>query len=136
MDEFAERHTREMIVRNARQGGHPSAGVGTCMTKKLHQALSGDPWSGADVGHGDRRLHPWHRGQAVGLQVGIRGRFARGSRTASTSWPPANISRKTLEASIKQKTRWVYGINFEAMRKLGWEGDPGTSISSCVTARA
>jgi adsorption protein B len=30
---------------------------------------------------------------------------------------------KTLAASIKQKTRWVYGINFEAMHKLGWEGD-------------
>ena len=31
---------------------------------------------------------------------------------------------KTLEASIKQKTRWVYGINFEAFCKLGWTGDP------------
>jgi adsorption protein B len=27
-----------------------------------------------------------------------------------------------LEASIKQKTRWVYGIAFEAMHKLGWQG--------------
>ena len=30
---------------------------------------------------------------------------------------------KTLTASIKQKTRWVYGINFEAMHKVGWNGD-------------
>ena len=30
---------------------------------------------------------------------------------------------RTLRASIKQKARWVYGINFEAMRKLGWAGD-------------
>jgi adsorption protein B len=30
---------------------------------------------------------------------------------------------KSLEAAIKQKTRWVYGINFEATRKLGWAGD-------------
>ena len=30
---------------------------------------------------------------------------------------------KALAASIKQKTRWVYGINFEATRKLGWAGD-------------
>jgi adsorption protein B len=30
---------------------------------------------------------------------------------------------KSLAASIKQKTRWVYGINFEATRKLGWAGD-------------
>jgi hypothetical protein len=35
MDEFAERHTREMIVRDAVGACIPSAGVGTCMTKKL-----------------------------------------------------------------------------------------------------
>ena len=35
MDEFAERHTREMIVRDAVGAAIPSAGVGTCMTKKL-----------------------------------------------------------------------------------------------------
>jgi hypothetical protein len=28
-----------------------------------------------------------------------------------------------LAASIKQKSRWVYGINFEAAHKLGWDGD-------------
>jgi glycosyl transferase family 2 len=26
-------------------------------------------------------------------------------------------------ASVRQKTRWVFGINFEAMRRLGWRGD-------------
>ena len=35
MDEFAERHTREMIVRDAVGAAIPSAGVGTCMTKRL-----------------------------------------------------------------------------------------------------
>ena len=31
---------------------------------------------------------------------------------------------KTLAASIKQKARWVYGINFEAVCRLGWKGGP------------
>lgn len=35
MDEFAERHTREMIVRNALGAMIPSAGVGTCLTRRL-----------------------------------------------------------------------------------------------------
>src|SRR5207237_10828671 len=35
MDDFAERHPREMIVRDAVGACIPSAGVGTCMTKKL-----------------------------------------------------------------------------------------------------
>lgn len=34
------------------------------------------------------------------------------------------VLSETLAASVKQKTRWVYGINFEAMHKLGWNGDP------------
>ena len=37
MDEFAERHTREMIVRNAVGATIPSAGVGTGVTRKLIQ---------------------------------------------------------------------------------------------------
>jgi Glycosyltransferase like family 2/HlyD family secretion protein len=35
MDEFAERHTRELIVRNAVGAAIPSASVGTCLSKKL-----------------------------------------------------------------------------------------------------
>src|SRR5215831_14070848 len=35
MDEFAERHTREMVVRDAVGATIPSAGVGTCVTKRL-----------------------------------------------------------------------------------------------------
>jgi adsorption protein B len=35
MDEFAERHTREMVVRDALGAAIPSAGVGTCVTKRL-----------------------------------------------------------------------------------------------------
>src|SRR5206468_3235226 len=37
MDEFAERHTREMIARNAVGAIIPSAGVGTCISKTLIQ---------------------------------------------------------------------------------------------------
>ena len=35
MDEFAERHTREMIVRDALGAMIPSAGVGTCLSRRL-----------------------------------------------------------------------------------------------------
>ena len=124
MDEFAERHTRELIVRDAVGAAIPSAGVGTCVTKTPHQAFPGDARTGADVRHRHRGLHPWHRSQAL---QGSSRHSPLSRATLTTVWTSslrANIFPKTLEASIKQKTRWVYGINFEAFCKLGWTGDP------------
>ncbi|WP_134495457.1 glycosyl transferase family protein [Microvirga pakistanensis] len=122
MDEFAERHTREMIVRNAVGAVIPSAGVGTCMTKKLIKyfldtrgqvLMSGTVTEDYILGVEAKR-------------AGFRSAFAAVSANAEDSGLDFVATReffpKTLAASIKQKTRWVYGINFEATCKLGWEG--------------
>ena len=122
MDEFAERHTREMIVRNAVGATIPSAGVGTGVTRKLIQhflatrkqvLMSGTVTEDYILGVEAKR-------------AGFKAAFAavsaddpRGLDFVATR----EFFPKTLSASIKQKTRWVYGINFEAMHKLGWEGD-------------
>ena len=122
MDEFAERHTREMIIRNAVSAAIPSAGVGTGITGKLikhflrtrHQVLmSGTVTEDYILGVEAKR-------------EGFKVAFA-----AISADDPSGLDfvatreffPKTLSASIKQKTRWVYGINFEAMHKLGWQGD-------------
>ena len=122
MDEFAERHTREMIVRNAVGATIPSAGVGTGVTKKLVQhflATRGQVLMSGTV----------TEDYILGVEAkraGFKAAFAavsaddpRGLDFVATR----EFFPKTLSASIKQKTRWVYGINFEAMHKLGWEGD-------------
>jgi adsorption protein B len=122
MDEFAERHTREMIVRNALGATVPSAGVGTCLTRRLiehfvrtrgHVLISGCVTEDYILGVEAKR-------------AGFKAAFAavsadevRGLDYVATR----EFFPKTLAASIKQKTRWVYGINFEATRKLGWAGD-------------
>jgi adsorption protein B len=123
MDEFAERHTREMIVRDAVGAAIPSAGVGTCMTKRLIKhfletrgqvLMSGTVTEDYILGIEAKRS-------------GFKSAFAAISRNADTGLDfvaTREFFPKTLEASIKQRTRWVYGINFEALHKLGWEGDP------------
>ena len=112
MDEFAERHTREMIVRNAVGATIPSAGVGTGVTRKLIQhflatrkqvLMSGTVTEDYILGVEAKR-------------AGFKAAFAavsaddpRGLDFVATR----EFFPKTLSASIKQKTRWVYG----------WEGD-------------
>lgn len=123
MDEFAERHTREMIVRDAVGAAIPSAGVGTCMTKRLINyflATRGQVLMSGTV----------TEDYILGVEAkrsGFKSAFAAISRNADEGLDfvaTREYFPKTLEASIKQKTRWVYGINFEAFCKLGWQGDP------------
>ncbi len=123
MDEFAERHTREMIVRDAVGAAIPSAGVGTCMTKRLVKhflATRGQVLMSGTV----------TEDYILGVEAkrsGFKSAFAAISRDASEGLDyvaTREFFPKTLEAAIKQKTRWVYGINFEALHKLGWDGDP------------
>jgi Glycosyltransferase like family 2 len=123
MDEFAERHTREMIVRDALGATIPSAGVGTCMTKKLLKhflrtrglvLMSGTVTEDYILGVEAKR-------------EGFKCAFAALSASADEGLDfvaTREFFPKTVAASIKQKSRWVFGTNFEAMCKLGWEGDP------------
>jgi bacteriophage N4 adsorption protein B len=123
MDEFAERHTREMIVRDALGASIPSAGVGTCMTKKLLKhflrtrgqvLMSGTVTEDYILGVEAKR-------------EGFKCAFAALSASADEGLDfvaTREFFPKTVAASIKQKSRWVFGTNFEAMCKLGWEGDP------------
>ena len=122
MDEFAERHTREMIVRDAVGAAMiPSAGVGTCMTKRLIRhflsergqvLMSGTVTEDYILGIEAKR-------------AGFKSAFAAVSANADEGLDfvaTREFFPKTVNASITQKTRWVYGITFEAMHKLGWEG--------------
>jgi bacteriophage N4 adsorption protein B len=123
MDEFAERHTREMIVRDAVGASIPSAGVGTCMTKKLLKhflrtrgqvLMSGAVTEDYILGVEAKR-------------EGFKCAFAAVSANADEGLDfvaTREFFPKTLAASIKQKARWVYGINFEAVCRLGWKGGP------------
>jgi len=123
MDEFAERHTREMVVRNAVGAMIPSAGVGTCITRRLIEhflqtrgkvLMTGCVTEDYILGVEAKR-------------AGFRSAFAAISAEETRGFDfvaTREFFPKSLVASIKQKTRWVYGINFEAMHKLGWRGDP------------
>ncbi len=127
MEEFAERHSREMLLRSQLGAFVPSAGVGTCIRKDLilhflkkrsrvlrPDSITEDYILGAEA-HADgfkttfaAFRDPHHSGNPI---------------IATLEYFP-----KDLWASIRQKTRWVYGISFESTAKLGWHKRPGWNL--------
>ena len=122
MDEFAERHTREMIVRNALGAMIPSAGVGTCMTRRLIEHFVRVRGNVLMTGCVTEDYILGIEAKRAGFKAAFAAVFAD-ERQGLDYVATREFFPKSLAASIKQKTRWVYGINFEATRKLGWAGD-------------
>lgn len=122
MEEFAERHSREMIVRKAVGSFIPSAGVGTAIRKDLILRLLTE--RGA-VLHAGSVTEDYILG-AEAHRRGFRTDFAF-VRAPSAAGPATVIATfeyfpKTFRASVRQKARWVYGIVFDGTARLGWSG--------------
>ncbi len=121
VDEFAEAHGKQLIVREALGAGMPSAGVGCALSRRVVQAM-------ADANGG----HPFDAASLtedyeLGLRLsdhGGRGIFVRlpvtaGSRSivAVRAYFPA-----TIETAVRQKARWMTGIALAGWDRLGWRG--------------
>ena len=121
MEEFAERHTREMLLRSQLGAFVPSAGVGTCIRKDLIQHFLAKR---ARVLRPDSITEDYILG-AEAHADGFKATFAAFRDPRHSGKPiiaTLEYFPKDLWASIKQKTRWVYGISFESTAKLGWTG--------------
>jgi adsorption protein B len=122
MEEFAERHTREMILRAQIGACIPSAGVGTCLRKDLilHFLDKRGHVLQADSVTEDYLLGTEaHRDGFKTTFAAIRdGTSAEAPIIATLEYFP-----KSFWASVKQKTRWVYGIAFQGTKRIGWSGN-------------
>lgn len=121
MDEFAERHTRELILREWLGAFVPSAGVGTCLRKDLifhfldKRGYVLEPASVTE----DYVLG------AEAHQAGFKTTFAAfkdGASAASPKIATLEYFPKEFWASVKQRTRWTYGVGFDGTKRLGWTG--------------
>ncbi|HYF20837.1 MAG TPA: glycosyl transferase family protein [Ramlibacter sp.] len=135
MDEFAESHGKEMAVRESMAGMVPSAGVGTCFSRRALQALVGAT-----------RNHPFNiesltedydvgmRLQAMGM-ASIFGIFPVTYRVRRKG--PDGVEREAevrsplcvreffpdrYETAYRQKSRWVLGIGLQSWRQIPWRG--------------
>ncbi|MFT4027689.1 MAG: glycosyl transferase family protein [Novosphingobium sp.] len=124
-DEFTEAHAKGLVVRDALGAAIPAAGVGCGFGREILEALAalrraegGDGPFAAECLTEDYELG-WLIARLGGKSRFLRLRDAAGELVATRAYFPA-----TLEAAVRQKTRWVHGIAFQSWDRLGWSSRP------------
>lgn len=117
--EFAEAHSKQVVVREAVGAAVPSAGVGCALARGAPAAIA----EGCDGPFDPDSLTEDYE---IGLRIG-----AMGGRGAFVRLPAADGSGMvtvracfphTLMASVRQKSRWITGISLAGWDRLGWQG--------------
>ncbi|MCS6987719.1 MAG: glycosyltransferase [Sphingomonadaceae bacterium] len=115
LDEFAVTHGRDLVVRSALGAPLPSAGVGTALRRDAVEALaraSGDPFDPASL----------TEDYELGIRLHALGRpttFAR-VRAGGRLVAVRECFPDRLDAAVRQKARWLYGIGLAGLDRLGW----------------
>ncbi|MFC3909925.1 glycosyl transferase family protein [Legionella dresdenensis] len=134
-DEFAENHTKDIIVRESIRGHVPSAGVGTAFTRQVLQALA-DPATGLPFSTSSL-TEDYRTSLAIRVQ-GLRQIFVT-RRILKMKWEPKGWFRKgyvqrpveeyiatralfpmEYTKAVRQKSRWIIGIVFQEWDHTKW----------------
>lgn len=120
LDEFAESHAKDLVVREALGAAVPSAGVACAIDRailgQIADAAGGQPFDATcltedyELGHRIKALGG--RGAFVRIRSGNE-RVA----VATREHFPADF-----DAALRQKTRWLVGISLAGWDRLGWPG--------------
>ena len=137
MDEFAESHAKDMVVRESVSGVVPSAGVGTCFSRRALQALMKDsaeqPFNtnslteDYDVGTRLARMGMQSIFAIFPVQFIVRRKawFGTAGETELLLDMPLCVREyfpDTLRTAYRQKARWVLGIGLQSWEQIRWEG--------------
>lgn len=118
-DEFAEAHTKQLVLREAIGAGLPSAGVGCAIDRQMlgrvAEVRGGMPFDASSL------TEDYELGLSLrdlgGSAMLARVRDADGELVATRAHFPA-----TLDAAVRQKSRWLAGIALIGWDRLGWSG--------------
>lgn len=141
MDEFAEWHTKDLVVRESLSKTVPSAGVGTCFSHRALMALAvesnNQPFNTGtlteDYDIGARLAQRGYR-QIFGkfpVEYSIRRTswFGLGKETVRTlvlSMSVREFFPNTFRSAYRQKARWTLGISLQGWAQMGWSGSLAT----------
>jgi adsorption protein B len=137
MDEFAESHAKEMVVRESVSGMVPSAGVGTCFSRKALASLVGSTHNKPfNINSLTEDYDVGMRLASLGMES-IFGVFPVTFRVRRTSWSSKSKPRELLvnmplcvreyfpdnfRLAYRQKSRWVLGIGLQSWEQIKWQG--------------
>ena len=124
MDEFAENHTVDMVVRPLTGGFVPSCGVGTGYRREALERLARSA--------SNRIFEP--ESLTEDYENGLR-LFRLGSSQSFIPITQSSVTKdfvatreyfpQTWKTALRQRTRWVTGISLQGWQRFGWEGKPG-----------
>lgn len=134
LDEFAQTHYKDMVVREALGGGLPAAGVGAAFSRRAMEALASqratEPFSTESLTEDYEfgfRIHELKLKQAY-----VRFRLPRAIVTNGRTVERSEVLSireyfpdHPMQA-IRQKSRWVLGIALQGWASIGWRGGLAT----------
>ncbi|VVE57180.1 bacteriophage N4 adsorption protein B [Pandoraea iniqua] len=141
MDEFAEWHTKDLVVRESMSKMVPSAGVGTCFSRKALEELAAEtdnqPFNtdtlteDYDIGArlARRGMKQIFGKFTVEYVVKRKRSFGFGKEKVSTIRLPLGIREyfpNTFRTAYRQKARWTLGIGLQGWVQVGWAGSLAT----------
>lgn len=140
MDEFAECHAKDLLVRQWLAGCVPSAGVGTCFSRRAIEVLkeSGEPFNtdtlteDYDIGSrlAERGMKTVVEIHPAEFRMRRRGLAGLGRRSDAIMEMPLCVREhfpRTFRTSYRQKARWVMGIALQGWSQLGWSDSARTN---------
>lgn len=137
IDEFAEWHTKDLIVRSQLTHITPSAGVGTCFSRQALIAVT--PSGQQSPFNTDSVTEDYD----ISLRIGLLGLpstfvlynvpyhhkkrtwFGWGSEKHIIKYQPLAVQEyfpHTLKTAYRQKARWILGIGLQGWQNIGWQG--------------
>ncbi len=117
-DEFAENHSKDMVVRQLFSGFTPSAGVGTAYNRWLIE------FAGTSFAKNVFRSHSLTEDYDIALRLALAEAnllyVLRPFDRAIATWA---YFPQTFATAVRQRTRWLLGICIQSWQNYGWVGD-------------
>lgn len=134
-DEFAENHNKDMVVRNRLHGMVPSAGTGMALSRQCIKAMVTE--GKADLFDEVMFAEDYDLSYRIHL-MGLKSVFlkqwipVKDKATGLTHQELIGIQEyfpDSYSASVRQKSRWVFGIVFQESNKYHWHGKWMTKLT-------
>ncbi|GHB34342.1 hypothetical protein GCM10007094_24340 [Pseudovibrio japonicus] len=129
MDEFAEFHSKEVLVRGVLTGTVPGAGVGTCYSRKtmeMAESLSDADEDGIPEIFNTSSLTEDYDLSMRLMGTGIEHNLLWIHPDEKSEFTDFTVTQEMFPyrfwQSVRQKTRWTLGIAFQGWAELGWKG--------------
>lgn len=138
MDEFAEWHSKDLVVRESMTGTVPCAGVAACFSRRAINALSeetgGAPFNTStltedyDIAFRLKKLGMKEVFVRFPVKQAVEAKRGGGLEVIDREGPIATKEYfpSAFVAAYRQRARWILGIAFHGWKSIGWRASwPG-----------